>query len=129
MITALHQESITTRLLPASEWAKLEGTELASVWRHLDPLTGSVIVAERGDQVVGCWSVFPAFHVEGVWIDPQERKRGGVARRLLGRMLDHLRERKITHVLTAALGAEVEGIIAHLDADELPGKHYVWRVN
>lgn len=120
--------ALSARILPPSEWPKLAGTELETVWPLLPRDTATVIVVERGDVIVGCWSVFPCWHVECAWVAPSERKHVSVVRRLIHTMRTLLRERGIPHVATAALTPDVESILSKL-AEPLPGKHYLWKVS
>lgn len=115
---------MTTRLLPANEWAKLRGTELDAVWPRL-PETAQIVVVEDGDQIVGCWALLPVWHLEGVYIAPEHRKRGAVARRLWTGMQRLLRASGVSSVATAACSDEVRALLAHLGATQLPGDHYV----
>ena len=74
---------MTTRLLPASEWAeKLAGTLLESAVPSLPP-ESAVLAVEDDGRVVACVALFPVWHLEGVWIAPEQRGTVGVARRLV----------------------------------------------
>jgi len=117
---------MTTRLLPAEEWDKLDG-ELAQVRDHLDPSRAAVVVVEDGDQVVGCWALLYALHAEGVWIAPTHRGRASVARRLLLATLEAARQLGSKTIITGALTPEVERLLTqHLGAVPVPGKPFVF---
>lgn len=116
---------MTHRLLPPEEWAtKLAGTELETVWPALSRETTAIFVVEDGDQVVGCWSMFPVMHVEGVWIAPSHRGKGSVARRLLACLRQLAQRAGVTRVVTASVSDDVTRLIAHLRGVPLPA-HFV----
>lgn len=77
---------MTTRVLPPTEWARLEHTPLASALHTLDPNAVHILVAEDDDRIVGCWAMAWCLHAECLWIDPVKRGRAGVLRRLLREM-------------------------------------------
>jgi len=65
------------------EWPeKLRGTLLETAAAQL-PAESWVIAVEDGERLVGCVALFPVWHLEGVWIAPEQRGRVGVARRLV----------------------------------------------
>jgi hypothetical protein len=116
-----------TRLLPVEEWPRLVGTELETVWPHLDPSTAVVLVVEdESGQIVGCWSLFACLHAEGVWIAPDHRRRGVVAKRLLRGMQETARALGVTAVTTAAESSEIAALVTrHLRGQRLPGEMFV----
>jgi N-acetylglutamate synthase-like GNAT family acetyltransferase len=114
---------MTTRSLPRAEWPRLAGTELEAVWPYL-PAGAEVIAVEDDGQIVGCWAVFPLVHVEGIWIAPEHRGRGSVARRLLGGMRRAARAMGARAVNTAATSAEVAAMLEKLGGVELRGRHF-----
>lgn len=117
------------RLLPPEEWPRLAGTELETVWPHLDPEQGRIIVVEDADRIVGCWALFPVWHVEGVYIDPAYRKQGRVARRLLAHMQALADVNGIRRVMTGCLSEDVRQLLTHFDAIEVPGQQYVMEID
>lgn len=119
---------MTTRLLEPSEWPRLAGTELETVWPHLDPLQAHIVVVEADGAIVGCWAAFRQIHVEGVWIAEAHRGKAGVARRLLAGMRRTARAMGARSVATAALTDDVRGILDGLGATKLPGDHYAMPV-
>lgn len=119
---------MTTRLLPPEEWAKLDGTELEAVYPHLDREKARIVVIEDGALIVGCWALFPLVHCEGVWIHPDHRGRGVVARRLFCGMVDAARAMDARTVVTAAVDDHIAGLLEHLKATQLPGRHFVLTV-
>lgn len=117
------------RILPPAEWARLAGTELETVWPHLNPTRASIVVVEdRFGTIVGCWAAFQQVHVEGVWIHPKHRRTAGVAKRLLVGMRDLVLSWGAPTVMTAATTDEVRQLLARLGATQLPGDHYVLSV-
>lgn len=116
---------MTSRILPADEWARLTGTELETVYPHLSPSRADVLVIEEHGQIVACWALLKVYHVEGVWIAPEHRKRGSVALRLLEGMRRLCRSLGVSQVVTSALSEDVQRLIVHLRGVRLPGDHYV----
>lgn len=120
---------MTARLLPPEEWGRLAGTELGPVYQHLDPAEAHIVVVEdAAGAIVGCWSAFPVWHLEGVWIAPAQQRRGVVARRLLRQVADLLRAHRVTRVLTGCVSAHVARLLHHLGGTKLPGDQYVLEV-
>ncbi len=115
---------MTTRILPRDEYARLAGTELDAVWAHLPDAT-RVVVVERDGAIVGCHALLPCWHVEGLWIAPGARGRGGVARRLWRAVQDEARAIGVSAVLTAATDDRVRGLLAHVGATKVPGEAYL----
>jgi hypothetical protein len=113
------------RILPVAEWARLKGTELEPALPFLAPDT-QIIVIEDGETVVGCWAVVRYVHVEGIWIHPDYRRQGAVARRLLSMMGWVARQVFGAQVvITGADTDDVAGLITRLGGQRLPGMHYV----
>lgn len=74
---------MTTRTLAPTEWPeRLRGTLLEDASRQL-PHDAVVMAVEDAGRLVGCVALFPVWHLEGVWIAPEQRGRVGVARRLV----------------------------------------------
>jgi len=122
---------MTTRVLPPAEWPRLLGTELETVVPVL-PEDAEVLVVEHDGAIVGCWALYPLLHVEGVWVAPEHRGRGGVFRRLLTGMRTlvhgHGREVVQTGALWGDEGAVVATMLQKLGAVELVGRHFAWRM-
>lgn len=112
-----------TRILPRQEYYRLEGTELEAV-RSTLPAAAQVLVVEDDGRIVACWSLMPVWHVEGVWIAPEQRGRLGVVRRLVAGMFGLARSLGAGAVLTAAMTPEVEDLCRRLGGVEIPGKHF-----
>lgn len=117
---------MTTRLLPPDEWPRLIGTELETVWPLLDRDRAQIVVVEDdAGAIVGCWALFPLIHAEGVWIAPEHRGKAVVARHLYRGMVQTARAMQARTVLTAAVDEDVTRLLAHLQAQQLPGQHFV----
>lgn len=112
---------MTHRVLPRTEYPKLAGTELETVWPVL-PEDALVLVVEDGAEIVACWALLTVRHVEGLWIAPAHRGKGSVARRLLAGMRTLVGVRP---VVTAAMTDEIRGLLDRIAAQKLPGDHYV----
>lgn len=116
---------MTTRTLPPHEWPRLDGTELEPVWRLLNPDDTEIVAVEDGDRLVACWALLRVYHVEGVWIHPDYRKRFSVVWRLLAAMRALCQKLGIGRVVTAAMSDDVRDLIVSLNGHRLPGEHYV----
>ncbi len=120
---------LTVRELPQSEWHKLDGTGIGAV-RQLLPQTATVIVVERGENVVACWAGLPTCHyvVEGLEVVPAEQGNVAVLRKLLLGMKAHLRAEGVTNVLTGANTDEIRALLAHAGAVETGVSLYAWPI-
>lgn len=116
---------LITRLLPWEEWPRLAGTELETVWPHLEPEKASVVVVEDGDRIVGCWAVWAVVHVEGLWVHPDYRQKPSVGRRLWRAMRRAVADRGSSAVVTAACSEAVRDLLATARATVVPGEFFV----
>ena len=123
-VAALHGKVKTVRTLPPEEWHRLAGTELGSVI-HLLPPTAHVVVVEQDGVIIGCWSLTPLWHAEGVWIHPDHRQSPGVAMRLLRWLYATAKAEGASAVLTGSLSATVSGYLERLGGTVTPGQTYV----
>jgi hypothetical protein len=111
---------LTTRVLPVSEWPKLDATYLAPVWRAVDPAYFSVLVVEDGDQIVGTWARQLMVHVEGLWIHEDHRLSGDVFRALEVGMADLLHQIGASTALTEAGSDQIARFLVRRDAVPVP---------
>lgn len=116
---------MTTRVLPSSEWSRLEGTELEQLAKALDPERTRIVVVEREGQIVGTWAATTFVHLEGIWIHPDFRGRVSVGRRLLSATFRAAKELGARFVFTGALTDEVAEMIGRIGGDQLPGRWFV----
>jgi N-acetylglutamate synthase-like GNAT family acetyltransferase len=115
---------MTTRILPPEEWERLSGTELGEVWPILPPACTKVLVVEDTDgRIIGCWALMNLYHAEGLWIAPDHRGKGSVARRLIRDMSKELRELGATTVITAAIDPAIVGYLERMGAEALPASY------
>ena len=70
------------RVLPPSEYGRLERTGVPSLAPYVRPEDLATVVVEDGEKVVARMTVLRATHFEGLWIDPAARN-AGVGRSLL----------------------------------------------
>lgn len=116
---------MTTRTLPSSEWSKLVGTELEPLAAVVDPSRMTVVVVEDDEgAVIGCWGLLTFLHAEGVWVAPQHRLKGSVARRLMTGMRQAVRDGGERMVITGSMSPEMDALIQHAGGYEIPCKHY-----
>lgn len=116
---------MTSRILPPAEWPRLNGTEAETLWPTLDAAHAQILVVEDGEQILGCWTLMMIPHVECLWIDPNERARVTVARRLWLGMRSLASQMGARHVWTAAVSDPVRGLLDHAQARKLVGDHYL----
>jgi hypothetical protein len=119
--------SFTTRILPPEEWPRLAGTEAEAVWPHLDPNLTMVLVVEHEGAIVGTWVLVRVLHAECLWIAPAHRQRTSVARHLWGCLRAIARRLGVPAVVTAAVNDDTRRLLDHVNAERLPGDHYVMR--
>lgn len=92
------------------------------MWPTLRPDSAQVIVVEDdAGQIAGCWAVFPAWHVEGLYVAPEHRHTGTVTRRLLSEMRRVVRLLGVDSVVTCAVSDEVRDLIQRVGGVPLPG--------
>lgn len=120
--------SFDIRILPSSEYRKLAGTELETLLPYLPNGVRVLAVETATGELVGCWALLPVYHAEGLWIAPAHRGRGRVALRLLEGMRTLCRALGVQTVATASVSEQVDRLVGHLGAVELPGRHFVFKV-
>lgn len=112
---------MTTRILPPEEWPRLAATDFGPILDRLNREAVTIVVAEHQGAIVGCWGLITFAHVEGLWVAPAYRRRGG---RVLVRLWNAMRElamgRHIDVVYTGALRGDVQRLLASRQAEALP---------
>ncbi len=110
---------MTTRILPESEWTRLEGHD--ALGGHPLPPAGSTlfVVAEDGDQIVGVWALVTVLHLEPVWLAPSVRG-GMVIRRMWRRVTAALAERGVRVAFAFADRDDIRGYLERLGLSRLP---------
>lgn len=117
---------LETRVLPPEEWFKVSHTDMHNVLPYVEPQDLHIVVVEDGARIVGVWGVMRIVHLEGVWIDPEYRGRGSVARRLLRATLQVAKQIAPRWVMTAADNDGVRRLITkHLGGVHVPGDSYI----
>lgn len=117
--------TLTERILPSEEWARLADTSLGPYWPALDPRQVTVIVIERDGEIQGCCALMRAVHAEFLWIAPSARGRVAVMRRLRRRVIAEAATFGLPTLLMSACSSLMVGIIRKLGASPLPGAHFV----
>ena len=116
---------MTTRVLPPDEWSRLAGTELEPALELMNPKHVTVFVVEDEDgAIIGCWSFAPYYHVEGLWIHSDHRKRGRVLAKLWSQLRYLADVVGCKSVLTGAVTLEVAELLEHRGAMLLPSVTY-----
>lgn len=116
-----------TRILPPEEWYKLNDTEAGSVYSYFDKEHTNVMVVEKDGNIVGTWSLMPYYHAECVWIAETHRGNPAIVKRLVTGMKQMADSVGALSVITTALDDKTAKLLEHLEAEKLPGEHYVIR--
>lgn len=115
---------MTDRILPPSEWHRLDGTALGAVREALNPATTQIAVVEDDDRrIVGCWAAVMVMHAEGAWIAPEHRLSIRVTRRLYRRMKAIVNAAGACAVLTGADSPAVSALLTRKTATPLPQEY------
>ncbi len=120
---------MVARVLPHDQWHRLDGTELHSVYPHLDPHVTKIVVVESEGVIVACWSLFPVHHVEGIWVHPSHRGKGRAFKLLLQQMGEVATMEGAERVMTGCLSDQVRELLEHFGADEVPGQQFMLRTS
>jgi hypothetical protein len=72
---------LTTRLLPADEWDRLDGHEALGGYPLPPAEAAQIVVTEDEGSIVGVWVIVQVLHLEPAWVEPSHR--GGL---IVGRM-------------------------------------------
>ena len=117
---------MTTRVLDRAEWPRLDGTDIAKALPYHEARDVQVVVVEDEGRIVGAWAVLRVVQLEGVWIAPEYRKKGSVAKRLLAGTLRVARTLAPYFAFTGAETPEVARLLTkHLGAIKMPMDAYV----
>ena len=114
---------MTSRVLPAEEWARLDGTLLESVWRTMNPAWSEVIVVERDGAIVGCVALMNVLHAECA----QTGGDAGVMRALWTALRQRVGEMGLPAVWAAAIDEPMRSLLQR-HAESIPGDHFLLRV-
>jgi hypothetical protein len=109
-----------------AEWPRLVGTELETVWPHFNP--SSTIISAVEDElhaIIGCWAFVLVPHAEGLYIAPEHRGKGAVAKLLKSSMKQIAKSYGSKTIYTSSCDPNVARLLTHLRALKLPGDHYV----
>lgn len=121
---------MTSRVLPIAEWDRLAETGLdLATWRQVDPHTLQVVIVEDEGRIVACWATMACRHVEGFWLHPDHRRRGGALRRLFVGMRTLLRELGATTVITQAQADDVHQLLTAAGGVPIAGTSFLLPVD
>lgn len=113
-----------SRVLPVTEWARLDATSLAPFWRaQLDPRFCEVLVVEDGGEIVAQLVLVQMVHAECC----ENRGGTGAMRLLWTAMQDRVRATGASAVWAAAVDAPMSDLLEN-HAERLPGDHYLLRM-
>jgi hypothetical protein len=71
------------RILPPSEWHRLDVTQLAQIGGTMRPEDIDIAVVEDKGEIVSTMAILRVTHFESLWISPKHRGNAGMTRRLL----------------------------------------------
>jgi GNAT superfamily N-acetyltransferase len=112
------------RILPASEWARLDPAH-TPVFPGIAPYDMTMIVVEDDlGQIVASTSIIRATHLEGTWVDPEHRN-AGVSRSLLRLASEVARNTGMNWVFTGAADDHTRRILDRMGATKIPMDTYV----
>jgi len=121
---------MTARVLEPQEWDRL-AADVQPILAALNPDTARALVVEDDDgAIIGRWLLFPVLHAECVWIAPEARRAGGVARRLLRLLRTTAQGLGFRRVWTASDSEIVTRLLAHpgMRATPIPALNFVLNV-
>lgn len=116
---------MTTRLLPSSEWARLDGFACAAMLPFLTDDSGRVLVAEEDGRIVGAAVLWQEVRFDGFEVTPDQRYRSTATRALLTLAADESCKIGAGLVVSAPKNAAIEQLIQRCDGIRLPGT-YQW---
>jgi len=105
-----------TRILPPSEWAQLNNSELM---RYVNPDNVSVIIVEKEGEILASVMVLKVTHFEQLWIKPEERGNAGVFRALIRQAYASARANGERFVLADAADDRMDSICRRLGGKDL----------
>lgn len=109
------------RILAPEEWSKLEHLDLAGLLPYTEPQNIAICVVEdEGGKVIACLAALQVTHLEGVWIAPEHRRRGGVLRSLLRQAFALPAARKEQWAFGTAATEEMTTYLARLGGVQIP---------
>lgn len=116
---------MVTRLLPESEWSRLDPEHMRLPAIEPSAVDCDVIVIEEDGEIIGCSTVMTCVHIEGTWIDPRYRRRVSVGRRLLHAMRDVVKQRGANGAWMCSVSENSRSLIEQkLHGMEVLGRHY-----
>lgn len=113
---------LTTRVLPPAEWDRLDTTELASVWRTMNPAYAEVIVVEQDGAIVGSVALLQTLHAECL-----SSPSLAVGRALWKALKARVLAAGGTAVWGAAMEAPMQTLLTR-HAEPIPGNHFLVRM-
>lgn len=107
------------RALQPEEYAKLQDHPGLNGHPLPDPATSTILIAERGEEILAFWTLVQIVHAEPIWIAPAHRNRL-VLKRLWSALRALLATCRIPAVYCFADRPEVAGYLTRLGLQELP---------
>ncbi len=113
--------AIIARVLPEDEWYRLEKLPI-NTEATPDPDRCVIVVAENevGD-IVGTWGLVLAPFLEGLWVDPEYRKKTYAAAKMWQCMQKTLMEFQLPQALTLTQSDDVLSLARHAGFVPLDG--------
>ena len=111
---------MNVRILPPSEWHRVERGQIPPLFPYVRPEDMAVIAVEDGDELVACLSVLKVTHFESLWVHPKYRGNAGVGRRLLRYAYALAREWGANWAFADIESDEMHGFMERLGAVPVP---------
>lgn len=108
-------DTYTTRVLPVDEWKRLDNIDLTLYDENL----ATIMVIERGGEIIARWALMPVYHAEGLWVKEDYRKNPAIIRRLLTGMKVMSENVNAPFVVTMTQDEEVAKLLNKLPKTEL----------
>lgn len=106
------------RFLPAEEYSRLAALPMGE--NSPSPEHSLIVVAEKGEEIVGGWGAFGTVAMDGLWVHPEHRKTL-VAGKLAYTMLKELKSRGCPGVTTITERPDVVSQAQRLGFVIVPG--------
>ena len=124
---------IRVRQLPPDEWDRLNDTNLGEVRSHLETASDNVVVMAAEDeegQLVGHLVFLQVIHVEGLWVHPDERRKGRVLRALWSAVEQLSEACQFTHAWACAQSDQMKDLVARLGSITIQSDitHHIWPI-
>lgn len=114
-----------SRVLPPSEWHRLDVTGFPPIQPCANPPDTEVIVVEDEGRIVASMYVMRFTHLEGAWVDPRFKGNAGVVSRLLKRAKESACRFPESWAVAFTDRDDVSGLVSRLGGVKIPVESFV----